>query len=223
MEADPGAHGTRSGVFGGKRRCGIRRVIEELHYRHPKNLRIVENAYERLQDYPDEAALEQDVREMAERLENGLLKLIERERIDLIIPNNIWSLGWSLPAGIAFARAAQKTNIRFLCHHHDFYWERERYSRPTCRFVEECLERYFPPDRKNVEHVVINRIAKSELQKRKGIEASVVPNVFDFASPTWSEDEYNRDFREAIGVKPGRCHRVAGDSYCGAKGHRAGD
>ncbi len=35
---------------------------------------------------------------------------------------------------------------------------------------------------------------------RKGVRANVVPNIFDFDVPTWEKDDFNSDFRAAIGV-----------------------
>lgn len=176
-------------------------IIEELHYKHPVNDRIVENSYDSLKDYPDEESLKKEILDFANKIEQKLLDFIENEKIDLMIPNNIWSLGWGLPAGIAFTNAAKKSGIKFVSHHHDFHWERDRYSHPTCRFVEDYLEEYFPPNLDNITHVVINHIAKDELEKRKGIHAIVVPNVFDFEGESWKVDEYNHDFRKVIGVE----------------------
>ena len=48
--------------------------------------------------------------------------------------------------------------------------------------------------------MVINSLAQQELADRKGIESTVVPNVFDFDAPPWQPDEYNRDFRARIGL-----------------------
>jgi glycosyltransferase involved in cell wall biosynthesis len=48
--------------------------------------------------------------------------------------------------------------------------------------------------------VVINRIGQQALKERRGLESRVVPNVFDFDREPWQEDEYNRDFRQAIGL-----------------------
>ncbi len=176
-------------------------VIPELHYKHPLNDRFVENAYDQLVDYLTDEELKEDIFSFSQKIEEKLCEFIVKEKIDLIVPNNIWSLGWALPAGIAFTNVAKRTGIKFISHHHDFHWERVRYSNPTCSFVKELLEEYFPPNLKNVKHVVINEIAKEELYKRRGIKATVVPNVFDFSEDTWGFDDYNKDFREAIGVK----------------------
>ncbi|TDL61158.1 glycosyl transferase family 1 [Rhodococcus qingshengii] len=175
-------------------------VIEELHYKHPLNDKFVYNAYDKLEDYESPEDLKEDILGFAARIEEKLLTFIEEEEINMIVPNNIWSLGWGLPAGIGFTNAAKRSNIQFVCHHHDFHWERDRYSSPTCSFVQEWLEEYFPPNLDNVRHCVINHIAKEELYKRRGITAQVVPNVFDFAGELWKEEDYNKEFRSTIGV-----------------------
>ncbi|MFS0864609.1 glycosyltransferase [Fredinandcohnia sp. 179-A 10B2 NHS] len=176
-------------------------VIDELHYMHPLNNKFVYNAYERLMDYDDEQAFEADMLQFAASIEQKLVTFITNEKIDVLIPNNILSLGWGLPASIAFYNAAKKTNVKYLCHHHDFFWERDKYSNPTCAFIEEWLKTYFPPLLGNVNHVVINKIAQNELESRRGISSTVVPNVFDFDGNQWQADEYNKDMREAIGLQ----------------------
>jgi hypothetical protein len=44
-------------------------------------------------------------------------------------------------------------------------------------------------------------LAQAELQKRKGVKARVVPNIFDFNASPWKKDVYNWDFRAAIGLQ----------------------
>ncbi|GAB2673075.1 mannosylglucosylglycerate synthase [Paenibacillus thermoaerophilus] len=176
-------------------------VIEELHYQHPVNHQFVANAYEKLADYADAESFRDDVLAFAARTEAALCLAIDRYRLDVLVPNNIWSLGWGLPAAIAFAEAARKKNITCVAHNHDFHWERSRYGNPTNIYVSEWLRRYFPPALPRASHAVINKIAQDELHKRTGLQSVVVPNVFDFSTPAWTVDEYNGDFRQAIGVK----------------------
>jgi len=71
---------------------------------------------------------------------------------------------------------------------------------PTCDFVIDVLEHYYPPAGDHYQQVVINKIAQAELKRRKGLESVVVPNVFDFHSKEWILDEYNRDLRETLGI-----------------------
>ena len=175
-------------------------IIPELHYKSKINDRIRKNVYEKLEDYKDEDELRDAIIAFAVKIDAKLEKFVKDYKIDLLIPNNIWSLGWSLSAGIAFYSVAKKLGIRCIAHHHDFYWEREKSANSICKMAEKLLENYFPPKDDLIEHVVINRIAKREMFKRKRIEASIVPNVFDFKGPLWKVDDYNKDFREAIGV-----------------------
>lgn len=71
---------------------------------------------------------------------------------------------------------------------------------PTCEAAARIAQEYLPPKDPLITHVVINSFAQRELLKRKGIAATVIPNVFDFAGDPWGADDYNHDFRETIGV-----------------------
>ncbi|MCA0984747.1 glycosyltransferase family 4 protein [Halobacillus yeomjeoni] len=176
-------------------------VIEEMHYKHPENLKFVENAYKKIKDYSSADAMKEDMLDYANRVEEKLVAFIQDEEIDLLIPNNILSLGWNLPAGLAFTNAIERTGVRTICHHHDFHWERDKYQNPTADFVKEWLGQYFPPVSPRISHVVINSLAQDELKKHYDIDATVVPNVFDFQREPWSIDDYNEDFRETFGIK----------------------
>jgi glycosyltransferase involved in cell wall biosynthesis len=91
----------------------------------------------------------------------------------------------------------QETSIPTVSHEHDYYWERTVYK-PNC--VSEILDRAFPPGLPSMRHAVISSIAQQSLKRRRDIDATVVPNVFDFETPAPVLDDYNADFREAIGL-----------------------
>lgn len=175
-------------------------IIQELHYSNANNNTIVDNAYVKFHSFANEQAFKIAIENDAGSIENKLLKIIKKNGIDVLIVNNIFSLGWNLSAGIGFFNAIKKTSVKCICHHHDFYWEREKYSEPTFSFISDYLKEYFPPKHAKIEHVVINSIAKNELLKRKNIESKVVPNVFDF-DDVWKVDDFNFDFRASFGIK----------------------
>ena len=175
--------------------------LEELFYKNEKNLKFVDNAYRKLEDYQNEKELEAAVKKEAALIAKKLESKIKEAGIELLIPNNIFSLGWNLPAAVAFEKVIERLSLKTIAHHHDFYWERELYSNPVCSFVDDLLEEYFPPQIEEIEHVVINKIAQRELKKRKGLNSTVVPNVFDFKQPLWQEDQYNQDLRKKLGIK----------------------
>ncbi|MFP4371070.1 MAG: glycosyltransferase [Halanaerobium sp.] len=175
--------------------------LEELFYKNEKNLKFVQNAYQELKDYDEEQELQTEIKAEAVLIAQKLEKNIKAAGIELLIPNNIFSLGWNLPAAIAFKKVIGKMGLKTIAHHHDFYWERELYSSPVSNLVEKILQEYFPPQLKEIEHVVINKIAQRELKQRKGLDSTVVPNVFDFRQPLWQKDQYNQDLRERLGLK----------------------
>lgn len=175
-------------------------VIPELYALHPVTWKILRNGTVRFEDYASEAELEQDIYSHADVIERKLLEFIETEKIDILIPNNLCSGGYQPAAGIAFHRIIRKTGLPTIIHSHDFYHEDSGEVSATCQTVESIYERYFPTKLPNVQHVVINRISQDDLKRRKNLDATVVPNVFDFDREPWTEDDYNRDFREAFAI-----------------------
>lgn len=175
-------------------------LIEELYHHREDIEKIHRNAFDQLTDYESESALEAEILEVARRIEQAVCSFIDQFAIDLLIPNNIWSIGVNLPAAIAFAHVVRKRRIPVVAHHHDFHWETFRGMAPTCATVSRMAQEYLPPNDPLITHVVINSLVRAELRQRSGVESTIVPNVFDFAGKPWCIDEYNHDFRKAIGV-----------------------
>lgn len=175
-------------------------IIEELDFRTKKNVMFFNNCYKELVDFNSDSELIAAIEEYSDQLSKKITEVIYNNKIDLLIPNNVLSLGLSIPIGIAFAKAIDETKVKVLCHHHDFHWEREIYQNPTSTLVGDYLNKYFPYDKENIKHVVINHIAKAEMKTRKNIDAIVVPNVFDYTQETWREDNYNNDLRDKLGI-----------------------
>ncbi len=176
-------------------------VIDEMSISKEKHKHLFHNCYESLDDYENGQALIDDVYNEAKIIKDKLVKIIEEQKIDLIIPNNVSSLGLNLGVGIAISDLIEETKIKVVYHHHDFYWERDRYAHPTTPKINEILNTYFPNTKLNATHCVINKIAQKEMKERKQIEAIVVPNVFDFSQPLWEIDEYNHDLRKNLNIK----------------------
>ncbi len=176
-------------------------TLKELDYRDPEDLLIEKNAYVKLKEFKNENELVDAIKNRADKIKKRLKDVILENKIDLIIPNNILSIGRSIPTAIAFTEVINELKLNTIGHHHDFWWERESFSHPTCDFVRDALLTYYPPNISWMKHVVINTPAKRELKKRRGIDSFVIPNVFDFSAPLWDIDDYNKDFREVLGIK----------------------
>jgi glycosyltransferase involved in cell wall biosynthesis len=176
-------------------------IIPEMHYRFEEDLKIERNAYLKLEDYQDEDELIRAIKKLTLKIEEGLKKILIENKIDLIIPNNILSIGRSIPTAMAFVNVIEGLGIRCIGHHHDFYWERNNFSQPTCNFVRKVLEEYYPPKDDLISHVVINSTVQKELKVRRNLDSIIIPNVFDFDEKLWNVDNYNKDFRERLGIK----------------------
>lgn len=172
--------------------------IPSIRYDHPENAVIHSLAFGR-PELPEREFIKRFA-QYKETIKNEIAEAIRDFGVDLLIINNIWSLAYNLAAGVAFAEIVESLKLKVIAHHHDFYWERGRYAKPQYPFVKDILETYFPPRNRLVKHVVINLLAKEELRKRKGIDAKVIPNVFDFDQPSWATDEFNADLRKALGI-----------------------
>lgn len=172
-------------------------LVPEMHFNSPESMWIRTRAYGTTTPHPE---LFPRIERLQATLEAGLKTFITDYAIDLIIPQNVLSIPLQIPLGLALTQVIAETGIPTVAHHHDFYWERDCYE-PNC--IPHLLDRAFPPDLPSIRHVVINSLAQRALKARRGIEAIIVPNVFDFATPPPGIDEFNADLRAAIGLAPG--------------------
>jgi glycosyltransferase involved in cell wall biosynthesis len=175
-------------------------LIEEMYHHRPDAKRLYYNTFSELRDYPDDAAYRAELLGLADVIEHKVRDFVEEKGINFLIPQNVWSVAASPAVAIALARVMHDLQLPALAHNHDFYWERPEVAL-TCATAIELADKVLPPRDPLARHVVINSLAQRELAERKGIEATVVPNVFDFDAPPWQPDEYNRDFRARIGLR----------------------
>jgi len=175
-------------------------TIPELSFAEPLTKKILHNATVKYEDYEDEDKLKEDIFKQADKIKPELIKFIDEFEIDILIPNNLLSVGYNIPAMVALHDVIKEKQIPTISHNHDFYFEDSDEVHPTSDMILNILDRYSTPDYAWVRHLVINKIAQRELEKRTGIKAKIVPNVFDFSQEIWTKDQYNKDFRGAIGI-----------------------
>jgi len=137
------------------------------------------------------------IRALADYLKSTLYRFVEKFDIDLLIPQNCLAIPMHVPLGIALTEFLSETRMPAIAHHHDFYWERTRFS-VNC--IPEYLDMSFPPKLANMRDVVINQEAQEQLALRKGSSSLVIPNVFDFENPPEQVDEYASDVRTELGL-----------------------
>ncbi|HEX2765934.1 MAG TPA: glycosyltransferase family 4 protein [Candidatus Limnocylindria bacterium] len=152
------------------------RLVPAMHFTYPPAARVTAAAFD---PDSDAAAVRHEIDRLANQLVPVIVDWMHALRIELLIVENAWAIPMQLPLGVALTRVVEQTGVPVIGHHHDYWWERERFG--TC-VVPEILEQHFPPDLPNIRHVSINSLAARELRRRRGIASSVVPNVFDFAA-----------------------------------------
>lgn len=174
-------------------------LIKEMYHLRPDAMRLYRNTFLALQDY-DESVYEFELEHLADKIRKQLSWFIAKNKIDYLIPQNVWSVAANPSVALALRRVLLEFDLPALAHHHDFYWERMDGVALSCSTAVELADKFLPPRDPQIRHVVINSLAQQELSERKGLESTIVPNVFDFDDGPWHMDEYNEDFRAEIGL-----------------------
>ncbi len=176
-------------------------VIPSLSY-FPEAVRALDTGtFSTLEPFGSEKAYEQALYDQVQTLTRDIDTWIRSTKLDVLIVENIWSVGLHPACAIALDHLVREHQISVLAHHHDFYWERVIPLQLTCKGAMQLVDRYLPPHLPQITHVVINSKAQQALQERKGITATIIPNVFDFSTGPWKMDEYNADLRNVFDIQ----------------------
>jgi len=169
-------------------------LAEEAHFTHPE-IKAIHNKVFGVTTR--ERALSKKIYQLAIKLKDDLYDFVKKFNIDLIIPQNALTIPMNIPLGIALTEFIAETHIPTIAHHHDFYWERDRFM---VNAVSDYLRMAFPPVLPSIDHVVINSVADIQLSLRTGISSHVIYNVMDFDNPPEPPDEYTFDVRQALEI-----------------------
>lgn len=126
-----------------------------------------------------------------------LYGIISKHNIDVIIGENTNAMPMALLAALGIYYLCTKWEMATIFHHHDFWWERSRFSDTL---IEPLLHEIMPPANLGTEHVVISSYAEHILSSFKHIKPHIIYNYEDFDHPPVA-DEYNKTFRKELGFK----------------------
>jgi glycosyltransferase involved in cell wall biosynthesis len=203
------------------RRADISQVAPEAFYRHPEIDKINQQAYsgswtvtrEARAAHPELATLHKDffsiyvrppqmtrrVNDLKEYLKEELYKFARLFELEILVIENAVTIPLNIPLGLAITEFIAETGFPTIAHHHDFYWERQRFQ-VNC--VGDYLAAAFPPNLPSIRHVVINSIQAQQIASRYSLAARVIPNVMDFDVPPLEPDSYTESVREDFGIGP---------------------
>ncbi len=172
----------------------ISMLAPEAYFYDRDNVWINERAWGARNRTPE---LTRRINGVADHLKGTLYDFVENFKIDILLVENALCIPMHIPLGVALTHFIAETGIPTIAHHHDFYWERPRFS---VNAVGDFLEMAFPPRLPTIQHVTINSFAQEDLAWRTGASSIMVPNVLDFENPPPGPPD-GSDFRKRIGVE----------------------
>ena len=181
--------------FAGKldRDSGVSMLVPEAYFYHRDNVWINERAFGTRTRTPE---MTRKINGMADYLKGTLYDFVDAYKIDILVVENALCIPMHIPLGVALTHFITETGIPTIAHHHDFYWERPRFS---VNSVGDFLSMAFPPTLPSLQHVTINTFAQEDLSWRKGASSIMVPNVLDFENAPDSKPR-SAKVREQIGL-----------------------
>jgi mannosylglucosylglycerate synthase len=171
-------------------------LVPEAYFYDRDNVWVNERAFGTRRRTPE---MTRKIHQLADHLKGTLYDFVDGFSIDILVVENALCLPMHIPLGVALTQFIAETEMPTIAHHHDFYWERARFS---VNAVNDFLRMAFPPTSESIQHVTINSFAQNNLAWRGGVTSVLVPNVLDFENPPSEEAMANTRFRERIGLAP---------------------
>jgi len=171
-------------------------LVPEAYFYDRDNAWINERAFGTRRRSPE---MTRKIYQVADHLKGTLYDFVDAFKIDILIVENALCLPMHIPLGVALAHFIAETEMPTIAHHHDFYWERSRFS---VNSVGDFLSMAFPPCLESIQHVTINSFAQGNLSHRAGASSVLIPNVLDFENPPPDATEARAAFRGQIGLTP---------------------
>jgi hypothetical protein len=172
----------------------ISHLVPRAHFQHAEILEVQHALFVEKKRTP---AVTRRIFELKEALKAEIQAFHRQFRFKILVVQNALAIPVNIPLGIAITEFIAETQIPCIAHHHDFFWERDRFN---SHVAIDYIRAAFPPVDPNIQHVVINSLAGYEFGLRTGASWTLIPNVFDFKTLPSEIDDYNRTFKKDIGL-----------------------
>jgi glycosyltransferase involved in cell wall biosynthesis len=171
--------------------------LPEMDYKHPEVRGVKRIAFS--------AKLDKDGKKAAEILLNSLVKRIKGPLKNYLLQNKIQILSIedalgsmkNMPLNIAMRQIVDELRLPTISRYHYIPWENQ-YFEKFDNFPKLFADT--PPKLKNVVHVTNTETARAQLAEKRGLAVKVIPNTMDLEK-LHTLDDYNRDFRQAFGIR----------------------
>ncbi len=169
-------------------------VVPKMHFNHPEIIEIYNGCFG---GQVRKLHITNKISKTKDELKKSIYSFIKTFKINLLVSENTLTIPLNIPLGLALCEVVSESGIAMIAHHHDFYWERKRF---LINAIEDYLDMAFPPHLASMQHVVINSIAKRMISYRRGIAATLIPNVMNFEKIHTLNDNYSDDIRKNLGI-----------------------
>ena len=173
-------------------------IIDELNFDSPKIVSLTQDFFDPNLKEDLIPSLLDELDKVSLKIKEALIEIIKFEKPDFLFLHNIFSHGRHIAVSKAFLEIIEEYKIPTLGMHHDFYFERPQYTKVTHPKLLEYLKKYIPPVSPLIKHAVINTMTQGKLMERRGIQAQVITDTFDFKQEPWKKDEYNEGLVETF-------------------------
>lgn len=170
-------------------------LAPKAFFNHPEILEIQEHLFVTKKRSRE---VSRHVEALKIELRQQLQQFYERFQFDILVVQNALAIPVNIPLGLAITEFVAETGIHTIAHHHDFFWERQRFHSFAAM---DYMRAAFPPVHPKIQHVVINSLAGAELANRARVAWTLIPNIMDFKTMPAGVDEYTADFRRQIGLR----------------------
>ena len=171
-------------------------IVPEAHFEHPDVRQVTNDLFD---DYLRAPQTTRKIDQLQHYLKMHLERYVDHFQVQVLIIENALSMPMNVPLALAVTELVAERGLPTIAHHHDFSWERSRY---TISAADDYLRAAFPPVLYPIRHVVINSYARQQLALRTGVSATIIPNVMDFTTPPPPADVIADSLRQALEIPP---------------------
>ena len=172
------------------------RFVKDCHFRNKNIWGIYKGCFNQETRDP---SVSKAVEKYKRKLKCEINAFVKQYELDLLIPENANAIPFNIPLALAITEYIMETGMPVIAHNHDFFWERKRFLNNACW---DYLSMAFPPDISSMRHVVLNSSQRHQISLRRGVAATIIPNVMDFHNEPPPPDGYASDLRERLGITP---------------------
>jgi len=172
----------------------ISMLVPHAYFAHPDIQWINDRIFRRTTRDPE---VTRRIYALCEHLKRTIYDFTNKFDIEILIVQNALCIPMNVPLGVAITQFIAETGFPTIAHHHDFFWERDRFS---VNSIGDFLAMAFPPRLPSIQHVTINSAGQRALSHRRGESSVLIPNVLHFENPPPEPDGYALHFREDIGL-----------------------